>query len=173
MDELPTRKRNRLKEYDYSQNGAYFVTFCVKEHHCLLWERSVGAINNRPPVQVPLNAVGKTVEQAILNIETHYPGVTVEKYVVMPNHVHLLLLLQQYDVLGNPASGRLIIAPTALSNIIRQLKSYVTKRLGQNIWQKSFHDHVVRNDADFRRIWTYIDENPLKWELDEYYRQSP
>lgn len=169
MNELPLRKPNRLKEYDYSQNGAYFVTMCVKNRQWMLWERSVGAIINRPLECIPLNEIGQTVERAILNIEHHYDGIMVEKYVVMPNHVHLLLLFQQYDLKGNPAGGRLIIAPTELSNIIRQLKSYITKQLGQNIWQKGFHDHVVRNQQDYLRIWNYIDGNPYKWTDDCYY----
>lgn len=169
MEQLPVRKSNRLSEYDYSRNGAYFITFCVKEHKWIFWESRVGAIINRPPETVPLNDAGRILERAIQNIEVCYPGVTVEKYVIMPNHVHLLLLLQQYDVLGHPTNGRLIIAPTDISKIVQQLKSYVTKQLGRSVWQKSFHDHVVRNDADFRRIWTYIDENPLKWDSDCYY----
>lgn len=169
MEKLPVRRSNRLPEYDYSQNGAYFVTFCVKEHKWIFWETKVGAIINRPPGTVPLNEAGRIVEQAIQNIGVCYPGVIVEKYVIMPNHVHLLLLLQQYDVRGMPTNGRLIIAPTDISKIVQQLKSYVTKRLGRSVWQKSFHDHVIRNETSYRQIWTYIDENPLKSDQDCYF----
>ena len=166
MDSKPTRKQTRLRNYDYSQNGAYFVTICTKDRNPILWNASVGAITNRPPVKMSLSKSGRIAEQGIQNIARHYPGITLENYVVMPNHVHLLLLFQQYD---SGTNGRLVIAPTTLSNVIRQMKAYVTKSLGENIWQKSFHEHIVRNRAELQTIWQYIDENPLKWQLDCYF----
>ncbi len=166
MNNLPKRKQLRLKEYDYRQNGVYFVTICTKDRKALLWDGSVGAIINRPPGNVALSEIGQIVKQAIENIETHYPGIAVKNYVIMPNHVHLLLSIQQYDP---GAGGRLVIAPTELSNVVRQMKAYVTKCCGERIWQKSFHDHIVRNREEYQQIWKYIDENPLKWQLDCYF----
>ena len=170
--DYPVRKRNRLQEYDYSQNGAYFVTICTKDKRPVLWEAGVGAIMNRP---LPLSEYGQIVEQGISNIEKIYSGVSVDKYVIMPNHIHMILMFQQYpydfqrhaDACGE--SGRLIIAPTTLSEVIRQLKSYSTKQIGVSIWQRSFHDHIIRNDEDYGRIWLYIDNNPLNWEKDCFY----
>ena len=83
----------------------------------------------------------------------------------MPNHVHLLISINQAAENDN---GRLIIAPT-VSRIIKQFKSEVTKKAGFSLWQKGFYDHIIRNDADYESVWIYIDENPLKWENDEYY----
>lgn len=137
-----------------------------------MWEQSVGAIIDRPTEQVPLSKIGVVVAQAIANIETVYSGITVEKYVIMPNHVHMLLLFEQYDILNVPQSGRSLIAPTTLFNVVRQLKGYITKQIGMNIWQRGFYDHVVRNQADFNRIWNYIDENPIKWQTDCYYSRE-
>ncbi len=164
MNELPKRKRNRLSDYDYSQNGVYHITICTANHRKILSEViSVGAIINRP--QIKLSATGRIADSAIREIPVHYQSVSIEKYVIMPNHVHLLISINQAAENDN---GRLIIAPT-VSRIIKQFKSEVTKKAGFSLWQKGFYDHIIRNDADYESVWIYIDENPLKWENDEYY----
>ena len=164
MDELPKRKRNRLSDYDYSQNGVYHITICTANHRKILSEViPVGAIINRP--QIKLSATGRIADSAIREIPVHYQSVSIEKYVIMPNHVHLLISINQAAENDN---GRLIIAPT-VSRIIKQFKSEVTKKAGFSLWQKGFYDHIIRNDADYESVWIYIDENPVKWENDEYY----
>lgn len=103
------------------------------------------------------------VEQAIREIPAHYSNVRLDKYVVMPNHIHLILALDQ-------SVGRMISAPTkSLSTIVGSMKRYTSKMVGLPLWQKSFHDHVIRNETDYLRIWAYIDTNPLKWREDCYY----
>ena len=164
MNELPKRKRNRLSDYDYSQNGVFHITLCTANHRKILSEViPVGAIINRP--QIKLSATGRIADSAIREIPVHYQSVSIEKYVIMPNHVHLLISINQAAENNN---GRLIIAPT-VSRIIKQFKSEVTKKAGFSLWQKGFYDHIIRNDADYESVWIYIDENPVKWENDEYY----
>ena len=169
LTDLPVRKRNRLKSFDYSENGAYFVTVCTKDKQKLFW--NVGAIINRPPDRVHLSLEGRIVDQAIRNIEIHYPGIHVDISVVMPNHVHLLLTFTQHDI-GAQESGRLIIAPTSLSTVIQQFKRTVSKQLGYSPWQKSFHDHVIRNQTEYNMIWQYIDQNPENWKSDCFFIDS-
>ena len=106
-----------------------------------------------------LNQSGMIVRQAILNIPRCYPGVLLDKYVIMPNHVHLILVLQD----GFPSLPY-------ISRIVQQTKGVVTKQLGQQIWQIHYHDHIIRGEADYREIWEYIDNNPAKWALDQYYQ---
>ncbi len=165
--ELPRRKSIRLKEYDYSQNGAYFVTICVADRSVLLW-RNVGADIIRPNSttihsnQMPLSQYGKIVEIAISQISTHYENIFVDKYCIMPDHVHMIVFIAPDE------SGRMISAPT-LSVIIGSMKRWVSKQIGFPIWQKSFHDHIIRDEQEYQKIWEYIDTNPLKWELDEYH----
>ena len=161
MDQ-PTRKKNRLQNYDYSQHGAYFVTICTQGRKCLL-SSFVGAIIDRPAYS-QLTAAGKKVEEAIKGIPVHYPNVYLDKYVIMPNHIHLLLMI---DTLH----GRSVIAPT-LSTIVRHMKGYATRNIGHNVFQKSFHDRVIRSDAEYDMIWEYIDTNPLRWELDCFYTEE-
>ena len=158
--ELPKRKPNRLKEYDYSQPSAYFITICTKNKQNIFW-KNVGASIARPE-QINLSAYGKIVEEAIINISTHYPMITVDNYVIMPNHIHLLLQIQ------TDHNGRAMLAPT-ISVVVQQMKGYITKKIGTSIWQKLFHDHVVRGEKDYLKIWNYIEGNPSKWEEDCFY----
>ena len=88
--------------------------------------------------------------------------VHLDKYVIMPNHLHLIIRLSASK------DGRPQVAPT-LSRVIQQFKGAVTKAVGLPLWQKSFHDHIIRSEADYLRVWQYIDTNPLKWEQDKYY----
>jgi len=91
-----------------------------------------------------------------------YPAVTVEKYVIMPNHVHMLVLITNPGMGGHPMD-----APT-IPHIIQQYKGAVTKEAGFPVWQKSFYDHIIRSEQEYAEVWRYIDENPLKWQEDEY-----
>lgn len=171
--ELPKRKANRLPTYDYAQNGAYFITICTQDRQEILWADSnletvedVGAHSVRPQRSPHLSQAGKVVEDAILQIHAHYPAVQLEKYAIMPNHVHLLLMIQREQ------GGRTLCAPT-LSLVIKQMKENVTKHLGHSIWQKSFHDHVIRTQYGFEMIWQYIDTNPQNWHKDCFYKEPP
>ena len=155
--ELHNRKNIRLKDYDYSQNGAYFITICVKDKHEMLWDGlHVGARIARPP----LTNAGEIVENAINEIPVRYPMMRLDKYIVMPNHLHMILIIQN--------GGRAMRAPT-ISTVVNQLKGCVTKRIGYSMWQKLFYDHIIRNEEEYLRIWQYIDENPAKWEEDRYF----
>ncbi len=156
----PTRKNNRLKEYDYAQNGAYFVTICTHERRNFFWN-DVGAACGRPPCMPGLSNIGMIADQEINRIAGYYQGVVIEKYVVMPNHIHMIITLQN-DV------GRPKVAPT-VSRIVQQFKGAVSKQAGFSLWQRSFYDHIIRNEAEYRDVWQYIDTNPLKWELNEYH----
>ncbi|MBE6998021.1 MAG: hypothetical protein E7427_07625 [Ruminococcaceae bacterium] len=156
--ELPKRKPMRLPEYDYAGHGAYFVTICTKDRRCILSNITVGADAPGGP-NVQLTDTGKTVEQYIQSME-RMAGFHVDKYVVMPNHIHMILSVDN----GPPRAS----APT-VSDAVGALKRLVNRRLGRDIWQRSFHEHVIRNEQDYREIWEYIDENPARWVGDRYY----
>ena len=158
--ELPTRKQNRLKEYDYSVPNAYFITICTEKRKNLFW-MDVGAIIDRPK-NVPLTNLGIIVQRSIENIPKHYPAISVDHYVIMPNHIHLLLQINT-DVNGRPMA-----APT-ISTVMNQTKGVVSKIAGFSVWQKSFYDHVIRSEQDYLDIWNYIEGNPSKWAEDKFY----
>ena len=151
------RKPNRLSNYDYSQNGAYFITICVKDREPILSRISVGANCVR------LTDFGKVIDCEIKKINVIYECVFVDNYVIMPNHIHLLIRIEN-------DSRRPQVAPT-VGRIIKQFKGSVTKKLGMSVWQKGFYDHVVRDEYDYQIRWQYIDDNPPKWTEDELYRK--
>ena len=157
---LPSRKPHRLPDFSYNTPGAYFITFCVKDRSPVLWT-DAGACIARP-LPPPLSVWGKIVDKAIRDIPSHYPSISVDHYVVMPNHVHLLLQV------NTDQDGQPLPAPT-ISVVVQQLKGVVTKQIGYSIWQKLFHDHVIRGQRDYLKIWEYIDGNPSKWEEDCFY----
>ena len=161
--DLPQRKPNRLPNFDYNTPGAYFLTICTKNHRCVFW-KDVGASIARPqPPQ--LSAWGEIVDRTVNEISSHYPAISVDHYAVMPNHVHLLLQIQ------TDSDGRAMLAPT-ISTVVQQFKGVITKRIGQSVWQKLFHDHVIRDQRDYDKIWQYIDNNPLRWKEDCFYEEE-
>jgi len=158
--DVPNRKINRLQNYNYSQNGAYFVTICTKDKQCIFGEVvPVGAGIDRPKME--LSNIGKIVEGCINEVSKIYKNVNVDKFVIMPNHMHMIIEIN--------GCGRSMPAPT-VSSIICQLKSVSSKQAGIVIWQKGFYDHIIRNQNDYDSIWNYIDTNPDKWLEDEYYK---
>ena len=155
--ELPKRKPNRLPQYDYRTPNAYFITICTANRKNLFW--NVGAAIGRPE-DIPLTPLGTTVWQQIADIPKHYPMISLDHFVVMPNHIHLLLQIHT-----DPA-GRPMAAPT-ISTVINQTKGAISKKIGFPLWQKGFYDHVVRGEQDYLEIWNYIEGNPCKWAEDE------
>ena len=152
---------NRLSHFDYSQPGYYFITICTKNHHSILRRGAQCA----PAPLPPLTSAGLAAERFLLEIPVHYPMISVDHYVVMPNHVHLILVITAGHI---GTAGRTVCAPT-VSRVVRGWKEAVTKQIGVSIWQKSFHDHIIRTETDYLRIWNYIDTNPAKWREDCYY----
>ncbi len=213
MNKFPKRKPIRLKDYDYSQNGAYFITICTKNMACILSRINVGHDAHIVPQNsdvvghdahivpqnsdavghdahiVPQNSdavghdahivpqnpdtvghdahivpnpelteYGKIVEKHISLI----PGI--QQYVIMPNHIHLII------VKGYESGTMWASCPTSISNDIKSFKTMVTKEIGKSIWQPRFYDHIIRDEYDYIKHLKYIEENPLKWVIDKYYK---
>lgn len=158
--ELTKRKAIRLQHYDYSSAGAYFVTICTEKHKYILW-KNVGA-NCVRPNDFTLSGYGEIVNKNIEKLSTVYENIFVEKYAVMPNHIHMIIIISADE------NGRTQFAPT-LSRVIKQFKGTVTKEIGVSIWQKGFYEHIIRNKNDYEKIWEYIDSNPRKWKEDKLF----
>ena len=158
MSKLPTRKQNRLSDYDYSSNGYYHLTICSAD------KKNIFSKIIRDDLYgycSELTEIGNTVDQAINDIELHYNTVCVHRYMIMPNHIHLLVSIDR-----GPFQEK---ASPTVSDVVKGMKTAVTKKLGQNVFQSSFYDHVVKNEKDLENVITYIEQNPQKWEDDEYY----
>jgi len=164
------RKPNRLKNYDYSRAGWYFVTICTQKRVDYL-----GSIING---KMALNRYGEIAQQYWLEIPQHFDIVELDEFVVMPNHVHGIIIIHDVgDVVGNAVGNaymRSLQARTKmlLSKAVQQYKAAVTREIhnmehdNKFQWQKSFYDHIIRNDFALFKIRTYIQNNPLKWEFD-------
>lgn len=162
---LQSRQRIRLENYDYSDSGVYFITICSKDKKKIFWKKSF--FQKGADYPECLSAYGEIVFRTIENIHHHYSFVNVDVFTVMPNHIHLLLRIEKDTV---DDCGRIISAPTKnICTIIGQLKRSVSKEIGKSVWQKSFYDHIIRDNNDLLTKWNYIVNNPIKWKLDEYY----
>ena len=206
--DFPRRKCIRLREYDYSRAGAYFITICVEDKLCIF-----GRIEN---AEMNLSPIGRIVADQCLKIPNRFTGVEIDCFVVMPNHMHAIIVLPDCTEIpgahnlrrgevpspgdtvysfptgatpspgDNPDSRHrkgAVLMPIAahpdqlLGRIVAWYKYLSTKSVTElshgkriQIWQRGYHDHIVRDETDLQNIREYIENNPLKWELDRYYR---
>ena len=156
MADLPKRKHIRIEDYDYSTPGAYFVTVCTANRAKIFWSDRRGEL--RSPVNVTLSDIGIIVDNEIRKLNSVYDTVRVDKYSIMPDHIHFIISINADE------NGRTRFAPT-ISRVMKQFKGSITKQIGRPIWQKSFYDHGIRNQQDYDEIWQYIENNPLKYAL--------
>ena len=159
-----------MKQHDYSEPGAYFITVCTKNKAHILSRivvdlpSSVGRDALIPP-RVQLLPAGKIVDDLIRRTETVYDNVTVDAYVIMPNHIHMIVSMFYDNEKDNNIS---------VTDVVRIFKSLTTRlcKVGPVIFQRSFYDHIIRNDTDYSRILNYINNNPSKWEEDSLYNSA-
>ncbi len=161
---LPTRKPPRLKNYDYSSPGMYFITICVKDRKSLLGEIVGGGDFDTPKMM--LSVYGKILDKYIGLLNKKYSHIKTDKYIIMPNHFHLILCITDYK---NGASETAAPYNSEISKFVSLLKRHCNREYGKNIWQRSFYDHIIRDENDYRTIWEYIDTNPEKWQQDCFY----
>ena len=162
---LPNRKRNRLGNYDYSDNGSYFITICTLDRKEIL-SRVVGTGVPDCPSDTPkteLTDCGIIAEKYIKQLNDFYTNISVDKYVVMPDHIHLLLTVDNNiastDLTDNTSDN----ANSVIAKFIGTFKRYCNKEYGYNIWQPRYYDHVIRNQKDYNETCEYIDANPINW----------
>jgi REP element-mobilizing transposase RayT len=146
----PRRKSPRLRAYDYASLGVYFVTACARDRECLFGD----VVKN----EVQLSEVGRIVEKSWSEIPAHSAGVTTDAFVVMPNHIHGIVWLAR--------AGH---APP-LPAVIGSFKAAASRTAGRPLWQRSFHDRVIRDESELRAFRQYVADNPLKWAID---RENP
>ena len=165
--ELPKRKQNRLVNFDYGQNGAYFITICTKNRKRILSNINVGTGVLDCP-QIDLLKYGKTADKYIKQLNDFYDNITVNKYVIMPDHIHLLITIQNVQSRTPVPTDETIKFDNKNSTIakfISTFKRFCNKEYGENIWQPRYYDHIIRNQKDYNEIWEYIKQNPKKWML--------
>ena len=168
--ELPKRKPTRLKDYDYSSEGAYFITICTKNKQKILCDIVGDGVYDIP--QTNLFQYGNIADKYIQKLSSRYDNICVDKYVIMPNHIHLIIKTFK------PISSERILIGTSqvpsptnaiVSKFVSLYKRYCNREIGVNVFQRSFHDHIIRDEKDYLKIWNYIDTNPQKWGKDCFY----
>ena len=153
MNNQPKRKQIRIVDYDYSTPGAYFITVCTANREKRFWSECRGELSS--PANIPLSNIGIIVNNEIQKLNSVYDAIRVDKYCIMPDHIHMILSINTDE------DGRQIAAPT-VSTVVGHMKRWVSMQLGQSIWQKSFIDRVIRNNKGYRAVWEYIENNPIK-----------
>jgi putative transposase len=184
----------RLKNWDYGQNGAYFITICTGNREHFFGE--IVCVDDENKMQ--LNEIGKLANAFWAEIPQHFPFVELGSYVVMPNHVHGILIIDKSNIIDDVADGVLHLETATLqcnvstgnemkneqmakispkqgtiSTILRSYKSVVTKNAhfihADFAWQERFHDHIIKNSESFERIQNYIENNITNWKEDKFY----
>jgi putative transposase len=189
------RKSIRLKGYDYSQAGSYFITICVKDRECLFGEIMNG--------KMILNESGKIAGECWLEIPEHFPNVVLHEHIIMPNHIHGIIELKRVDAIQdqfpNNVGTRHVVSlpdnsdipvrtshvmsqqnqfskpvPGSISVIIQQYKSSVTRLINKDkisyfLWQSRFYEHIIRNEQSYDKISEYIINNPYNWNKDDFF----
>lgn len=166
------RRSIRLKGYDYSREGWYFITICTKNRQKLFGDVVGG--------EMVLNAGGKIVKKCWTDISVHFPIVVLDKYVIMPNHLHGIIYMRDHD----NTVGAKNISPLQQNNnfqspsrtigsIIRGFKIGVTKWFRKNtkiynVWQRNYYEHIIRDEPELNRIRNYIIKNPANWQNDKF-----
>ena len=156
MNSLPERKNPRIKGFSYDEAGCYFITVCTKNRERLFSQIVGRGLDPAMEAEIILKPYGKIAEEELLKISDHFEGTGIDKYVIMPDHVHFLITIEAAGSRPRPT----------VPQIIGLYKSGVSRHCGRSVWQTSFYDHVIRGPQDYTEIWQYIDNNPLKWILD-------
>ena len=163
--ELPKRKPTRLRNFDYSTTGAYFITICTENRESIL-SRVVGGDVLDAPQNVELLTHGIVADKYVKQMNEFYENIIVDQYVIMPNHIHLILFVRED---GASRTSPPTKQHSAVSQFVSTFKRFCNKEYGGNIWQRSFNDHVIRNREDYDAHIKYIYENPMRWHYDELY----
>ena len=144
----PKRKTTRLQNFDYSSNNYYFITICTHNKECIF-----GTVQK-------LNTLGNIAKSEMENLESHYHGVFVDNFIIMPNHVHAIIVLENQlkslnEIVGNYKAG-----------VSRKIRNHYPDMI---VWQRSFHDHIIRNEESYKKIWQYVECNDQKWTEDCFF----
>ena len=148
-DNLPIRKNIRLKYYNYAEQGMYFITICTKNRLELLGKIS------EDENKIIFTKEGIFAKKYINKISNIFENAIIDEYVVMPNHIHLLILLNKNS-------------DVSISRIIKQYKMCVSKEIGYSIWQKLYYDHIIRTEREYYIVKQYIQNNVVNWKQDRY-----
>lgn len=164
------RGNYRLQNCNYSRNGAYFITICCRDRKEILSRISVGTPLPGCPEEPCLKLLhpGEIANQCVRKMDAFYEYLSVDKYVIMPNHIHMLVTIHKaYSETESAA-----IRTSVIARFVGTFKRLCNQELGESIWQKRYFDHVIRNQQDYNEIWEYIENNPRKWMIERFLQEK-
>ena len=165
--EIHHRRSIRLKDYDYTQEGAYFITICTKDKQCIFGDIKQG--------EMKLNLLGTIADECWQEIPQHFPHINLDVFVIMPNHIHGILWIVKTIPKEDKTRDYGKMIPGSIPTVIRSYKSIVTKKINiichqkgiSSVWQRNFYEHINRNETSLEEIRKYIINNPLNWDNDD------
>ena len=169
MDELKKRKTTRLVGADYNQNQAVFLTICTKERKCILSKIVGTGVPDGP--QIELTRYGQIADKYINQLNDFYNDLSVESYVIMPNHIHIMLWVKGTEN-GPSRTPVPTVQNSVPSRFVSTFKRFCNKEYDTNIWQYRSNDHIIRNHEDYEEHVKYICENLMRWYYDELYTEE-
>lgn len=168
MEEKKRRKKSiRLQGFDYNSAGAYFITICTENRQQTLSRIVGGDVLDAPKVQ--LLPYGEIADKYLRQLDAFYDAIRVDGYVIMPNHIHILLIVFENGASRTSPPTR---QHSAVSRFVSTFKRFCNKEYGHNLWQRYCNDHIIRNQEDYDKHLKYIQENPIRWQEDELYTQT-
>jgi len=162
--EIPKRKNIRLEEYDYSKTGYYFITLCVIDRREILGRVVGDGVHDVPRCE--LTDIGRIVESQISATTDYYKYFRIDKYTIMPNHIHMIITVSNENGSSrkpNPTNAR-------IPSFVSAFRRFINKQCGFSIWQSSYYGRIIRNEEEYGKILQYIEENAARWTEDEYYQ---
>lgn len=169
-DDQTRRKTIRLKDYDYSQAGYYFITICTENRKNILGQVvNIGIDSIAPSYEMALSNFGRIAERIYCDIPKDFTNIMLHEYIIMPNHLHGIIQIKHTDL------------ESSLPKIIQSYKRHTTIEYTQgvknnvyppfnnHIWQRGYYDHIIRDENEFQKIRQYILDNPAKWHEDKYF----
>lgn len=157
----PHRKTIRLQDYNYAENGLYFITICIQDRLCLLGE----IIDN----QMYLNNAGKMIDYWYKELASHFPNIQCREYVIMPNHIHFIIQIEYRSELVSLFDVIYWFKTMTTNHYIRQVKTSSWQSFNRKLWQRSYYEHIIRNDKSYREIVQYMENNPYNWQSDSLF----
>ena len=167
MRELPKRKNIRLQGFDYNSNGAYFLTICTLNRNQILSQIVGTGVPDGPAVK--LLPYGEIAEKYIHKLNEFYDNISVESYIIMPDHIHMILSIRTDNPYNSGPSGTLVrtVQNSVVSRFLSTFKRFCNKEYGENIWQRGSFDHIIRDQEDYEKHLKYIYENPIRWQAEQ------
>ena len=160
--ELKERKPNRLGYYDYGQEGSYFVTLCTRSRLPLFEMEPIVGNGLRA---VPIPPQNLIIRKWIRETQNKFPNIAIDKYVIMSDHLHMVVTIRERHAGRSLPEVMQFFKTMTTNDYIRGVKAGVLVPFDKKLWQKSYYDHVIRNQQDYDETWQYIENNPTKWML--------